>query len=303
MNVQKSSLTAIILTYQEEQHIERCIASLSGLVDEVFVVDSYSTDNTVKLATELGAKVYQNPFVNQAVQFNWALQNVPIQSAWVLRIDADEFINNTRQLNLRRYLGERPADVNGIIISRQIVFLGKALRYGGWYPKWNLRIFRTGKGECENRWMDEHIVLHEGRAEKLQLDFVDENINDLTWWTQKHNNYASREAADYFLKQEELSRENAVKANLFGTDAERKRWLKKRYHAFPLFVRPALNFVYRYIFKLGFLDGKAGFLWHVLQGFWYRFLVDAKIYELRRRFGGNEQAIIQHIKETYRLKG
>lgn len=296
-----TSIAAIILTFNEEQHIERCIQSLHGIADQVFVVDSFSTDKTLELAEKLGAICYQNPFVNQGVQFNWALQNCPIQSDWIIRIDADEYINNTKNIDLKSYLAARPADVNGIIISRQIVFQGRALKYGGWYPKWNLRIFRTGKGESENRWMDEHIILHEGRAEQLQLDFVDDNLNDLSWWTQKHNNYSSREAADFFLQLEEFNQDNAVESHFFGSDAERKRWLKKRYHAFPLFVRPVINFIYRYFFKLGFLDRKAGFLWHVLQGLWYRFLVDAKIFELRRRFGGDEQAIIKHIKESYKL--
>ncbi|RKD87726.1 glycosyltransferase family 2 protein [Mangrovibacterium diazotrophicum] len=297
----KTSIAAIILTYNEEKHIVRCIQSLSALVDEVFVVDSFSTDKTMELAAQLGAKVYQNPFVNQAVQFNWALKNCPIESDWIIRIDADEYIDNKQGLDLRAYLAERPAGVNGLIISRKIVFMGRELLHGGWYPKWNLRVFRQGMGECENRWMDEHIVLSEGQAEYLKLDFVDENLNDLSWWTQKHNNYSSREAADYYLQLEQFQSEHAVDAKFFGSDAERKRWLKAKYHAFPLFIRPMLNFVYRYFFKLGFLDGKAGFVWHVLQGFWYRFLVDAKIYELRRRFGNDTEAIIQYIRENYRL--
>ena len=294
-------IAAIILTYNEEKHITRCILSLSALVDEVFVVDSFSTDRTIALAEKLGARVFRNPFTNQAVQFNWALKNCPIESDWIIRIDADEYIRHTTKTDLRQYLAARAANINGIIISRQIVFMGKPLLHGGWYPKWNLRIFRKGMAECENRWMDEHLVLLQGKAEYLKLDFVDENLNDLTWWTQKHNNYASREAADYFLQLEQLYGEDAVKTNLFGSDAERKRWLKNKYLAFPLFVRPVLNFAYRYFFRLGFLDGKAGLIWHVLQGFWYRYLVDAKIFELRRRFDDNTPAIIQHIKENYKI--
>lgn len=270
-----------------------------GFVDEIVIVDSYSKDRTIEIAEELGVKVLQNKFVNQAVQFNWALDTCDIQSDWILRIDADEYIDNKNNINLRKTLSELSADSNGIIISRKIVFMGKALMHGGWYPKWNLRIFRNGKGRCENRWMDEHIVLSEGQAVQLQLDFVDDNLNDLTWWTTKHNNYSSREAVDYFLSQHNLQHENSVEAKLFGNDAERKRWLKSKYHNFPFFVRPFLNFIYRYIFRLGFLDGKQGFIWHFLQGFWYRFLVDAKIYELKKRFKNDEETIVKHVREKY----
>lgn len=288
-----TSISAIILTYNEEQHIARCINSLSGLVDEIFVVDSLSTDNTNNIAEQLGANIYKNKFVNQAVQFNWALKNCPIKGNWILRIDADEYIDNKKHIDLKQYLNNLSPEISGLHISRKIVFQGKELLHGGWYPKWNLRIFKTGKGECENRWMDEHIVLSEGISEKLHLDFVDENLNDLSWWIQKHNSYATREAYDYFLKQ--TTSENDVKPKLFGNEAERKRWLKKHYRAMPLFLRPFFNFIIRYIFKLGFLDGKAGFMWHILQSFWYRFLVDSKIYELKRKFNNNNKMIIEYI--------
>lgn len=295
------TISAIILTYNEELHIARCINSLKGVADTVYVVDSFSNDRTVAIAEELGVKVLQHAFVNQAVQFNWALENCDIQTDWVLRIDADEYIDNKNNLDLRRKLSELPEDITGLIISRKIVFMGKALMHGGWYPKWNLRIFRTGIGTCENRWMDEHIVLSEGRAEQLQLDFVDDNLNDLSWWTTKHNNYAGREAVDYFLSLMSLQENSGVEAKLFGNEAERKRWLKKKYLNFPLFVRPLFNFIYRYFFLLGFLDGKEGLMWHFLQGFWYRFLVDAKIWELKRRFGGDREKIVGWIKGVYNI--
>lgn len=295
-----NSLSAIILTYNEEQHIARCINSLS-FVDEILVIDSFSSDKTTEIAKKMGAKVYQNPFVNQAVQFNWALANCNIQNDWILRIDADEFIDNKENLNLKKYLLLLPTEVNGLHISRKIVFKGQPLNHGGWYPKWNLRIFKNGYGECENRWMDEHIILSSGISQKLKLDFVDDNLNDLSWWIGKHNNYATREAIDYFLKLEESAIKDEVHPKLFGNEAERKRWLKARYHSFPFFLRPFINFIYRYILKLGFLDGKAGFIWHVLQGFWYRFLVDAKIFELKQRFNNDQEQIIKHIKKNYSM--
>ncbi|WP_372776566.1 glycosyltransferase family 2 protein [Mangrovibacterium sp.] len=296
-----TSLAAIILTYNEEQHIERCIKSLAGLVDEVFVVDSYSTDDTVKLATELGAKVYQNPWKNYANQFNWGLHNCPIQSDWVWRIDADEYLEACDSQKLKAQISALPQEVSGIYVKRKIIFQGRPLLHGAWFPAWHLKIWRTGKGFCENRWMDEHIKLSEGSSVELDLVQVDENLNDLTWWTGKHNGYATREMVDMLDIQYGIFTENTVVPKFFGTEEQRKRWLKLRYLKLPLFVRPVVYFFYRYIIRLGFLDGKAGFIWYVLQGFWYRFLVDAKIFELKRRFGGDEQAIIAYIRETYRL--
>jgi len=291
-----STITAIILTYNEELHIARCINSLRNVADKIYVIDSFSTDNTLQIAEKFGLEIRQNKFVNQAVQFNWAIDNCNIQTDWIIRIDADEYIDNTSDINLREYLSKLSSDISGLIISRKIVFMGKPLLHGGWYPKWNLRIYRNGHGICENRWMDEHIVLTTGRAIKIQLDFVDDNLNNLSWWTNKHSNYATREAIDYFITLNDLQHNNSVTAKFWGNDAERKRWLK-----FPLFIRPVINFIYRYILLRGFLDGKQGLIWHFLQGFWYRFLVDAKIYELKTRFNNDNDAIIQFIRDTYNI--
>lgn len=293
-------ISAIILTFNEELHIERCIKSIIPYVDDIHVVDSFSEDKTLEIARQMGVKVYQNPFVNQAVQFNWALENCLLEGNWILRIDADEFIDNRRNIDLAKHIENLPKDVDGLHISRRISFMGKAFNYGTWYPKWNLRVFKKGKGYSEVRWMDEHIVLKEGRSEKIWLDFVDDNLNDLTWWTNKHNNYSNREVADYFFQLQKEESEG-VRARMFGNEAERKRWLKKQYHKLPFFIRPLLNFVYRYIFRLGFLDGKQGLIWHFLQGFWYRMLVDAKIWELKRRFNKDNNKIITYLKQEYNL--
>lgn len=295
-------ITAIILTYNEELHIDRCIRSVLPVADRIVVVDSYSTDSTVEIARSLGAEVFQNPFVNQAVQFNWSLQNCGIQTDWVVRIDADEYIEHFGSLNIRQYLEALPDEITGLYIRRKIVFMGRALLHGGWYPKWNLRIFRYGFGISENRWMDEHIVLSSGKSVQMELDFVDDNLNNLSWWTTKHNNYSGREVVDYFRDQVELDPEESVEPRFWGSDAERKRWLKIRYKKFPLFVRPFLNFLYRYIFLLGFLDGKQGLIWHFLQGFWYRFLVDAKIDEVKRACGNDVEKIKAYIYRNYNIK-
>ena len=158
-----------------------------------------------------------------------------------------------------------------------------------------------GKGFCENRWMDEHIKLTEGTTTQIDCVQVDENFNNLSWWTDKHNSYATREMIDLLDTQYGIFSKSSVEPNFFGTGEQRKRYLKLAYLKFPLFVRPFIYFSYRYFFKLGFLDGKSGFVWHVLQGFWYRFLVDAKIYELQKQFKNDDEAMIKYIKGTYKI--
>lgn len=293
------SISAVILTFNEEKHIERCIKSLKGIVDDVFIVDSFSTDNTVQLAETLGARIYQNPWKNYATQFNWGLTNCPIKTEWVWRIDADEYIVPGNGVDVKNTLSSLSSDITGVYIKRKIVFLGRALKYGGWYPVWHLKIWRTGKGFCENRWMDEHIKLSEGVTVQIECDQIDENHNDLVWWTEKHNSYSSRELIDLLDIQYNIFSQNTVVPKLFGTGEQRKRWLKIRYVKLPLFVRPIFYFIYRYFLKFGFLDGKSGFVWHVLQGFWYRFLVDAKMYELKKQFNGDIPLLVKYIKEKY----
>lgn len=292
-----TSITAIVLTYNEERHIARCLRSLQGVCEEVLVVDSFSTDETREIAERMGARVVVHEFENQAQQFNWAISGaVPIGGEWLWRVDADEYISEELGRQVREVVSTCSPDVNGIYVNKQIVFLGRALRHGGWYPAPQIKVIRRGHGESEHKVMDEHLVVTDGRTVRVDGDQTDENLNDLSWWTQKHNGYASREALNMLRMRLGMDEDSAeVTPRLFGTDAERKRWLKVRYVRMPLFVRPFGNFFYRYVVRGGFRDGKAGFVWHILQGFWYRMLVDAKIYELERRFGFDEGRIRAYL--------
>ena len=195
-------------------------------------------------------------------------------------------------------------NVNGVYVRKRIDFMNRSLLHGGWYPSYHLKVFRRGHGDCENRWMDEHIRIFDGGT--ITVDDgnqVDANLNDLTWWTDKHNGYATREMVDMLMMQYGLdAKAQEVIPKFFGTEEQRKRWLKIKYIKSPLFVRPFINFVWRYILKGGFLDGKEGFIWHILQGFWYRMLVDAKIYEIKKRFNYNEEAIKNYLKDNYLTK-
>ena len=257
-----NTIAAIILTKNEEKHIARCISSLKGICDEIFVIDSFSTDRTCEIAESMGAKVYQHPFVNQAKQFNWAINYCPITSKWIWRVDADEYIENNLAQKVKERLNIIPNDVNGIYVNKKIVFMGKPLLHGGWYPAQQIKIIRKGFGASEDKWMDEHLIIFSGETIYIDGDQTDENLNDLSWWTQKHNGYSNREAVNMLLIEYGLDNQGKeVQPKFFGTNAERKRWLKLKYIKAPLFVRPFINFFIRYILKGGFRDGKEGFIW------------------------------------------
>lgn len=297
------SIAAIILTKNEEKHIARCIRSLEGVCDEVFVVDSFSTDRTCEIAESLGAKVYPHSWKNYATQFNYGVYQCPVRSEWIWRIDADEFLEGDIGIAVKKTLARCGSDVNGVYVRKRIDFMGRSLLHGGWYPTYHLKVFRKGHGDCENRWMDEHIRLFDGRTVTVEEgNQVDANLNDLTWWTEKHNGYAVREMVDMLMMEFGLDdKSKEVIPKLWGTGEQRKRWLKLAYLRFPLFIRPFLNFFIRYILKAGFLDGKEGFIWHFLQGFWYRFLVDAKIYELKKSFLWDKKRIKNYLLDVWTL--
>ena len=295
-----STIAAIILTKNEEMHIARCIGSLKDVCDEIFVIDSFSTDKTCEIAEKLGARLYQHPFENQAKQFNWAIKHCPIDATWIWRVDADEYIESKLAHKVLEQINNIPSTVNGIYVNKKIVFMGRPLLHGGWYPAQQIKIIRNGFGASENKWMDEHLIIFSGETIAIDGDQTDENLNDLTWWTNKHNVYASREAINMLMIEYRLDEQNReVLPKFWGTDAERKRWLKLKYIKAPLFIRPFANFFLRYILKGGFLDGKEGFIWHILQGFWYRILVDAKIFELKKRYGNDREKIKAYLISNY----
>jgi glycosyltransferase involved in cell wall biosynthesis len=270
----RASITLIVMTRDEEKNLPHCLASVKGLADEIFVVDSGSSDATHAIARSHGAHVVVHEFTTQADQFNWALDNLPIDSHWVLRLDADEYLLPELRAEIARVLHTLPETVNGLLMKRRVVFQERWIRHGGIYPTWLLRLFRNGTARSEAIEMDEHIVLLRGEEQRLQHDFVDHNRNDLAYWTQKHLRFAEREAR--------VLRSLEREGDPFGSQPERRRWLKSSVYArTPLFLRAVLYFLYRFILRLGFLDGRPGLVFHVLQGFWYRFYVDALLVELR----------------------
>ncbi len=277
-------LTVVILTLNEERHIDRAIASVAGIARDILIVDSGSTDRTVPLAEAAGARVLHHRFVNYSQQFQWALDNGDLRTAWVMRLDADEIIEPDLRSELADRLPALPADVAGVNLSRKHIFLGRWVRHGGRFPLVLLRIWRTGHGRIEDRWMDEHMVVWGGRTVSFAGGFSDANMNDLTFFTDKHNKYATREAIDILIQKYDLGvRDNALSTKTASFQASIKRAFKEKfYNRLPFWMGPLGYFIYRYFIQLGFLDGRSGLIYHVLQGFWYRFLVNAKVFEYER---------------------
>lgn len=297
-------LTIIILTYNESLHIRRALASAFQVSDQVLIVDSYSTDDTKAIAQSLGARVVQHAFVNQAQQLQWALGQDLIQTPWIMRMDADEYLTDSLIQEIKSRLDVLPAEVSGVVLKRQVHFMGRWIKHGGYYPTSLLRIWRTGHAVIEQRWMDEHTILTQGTSVTFQYDFVDDNLNTLTWWTQKHNQYSTREAADILNRKYNLSEASGNAAKPKGTQqAVTKRWYKNNvYLRLPLFFRAFLYFQYRYWIKLGILDGAPGLIWHFLQGFWYRFLVDAKLAQIEYWAKSENKSIKEVLEEKYQIR-
>lgn len=277
-------LTVVILTKNETLHIGRALENLKGLAREVVVVDSFSNDDTVAIAKAYGAVVLQNKFINQAKQFQWALNNADIQSKWVMRLDADELIEADLREELIRQLPNLANDVVGINLKRKHIFMDRWVRHGGRYPLLLLRIWRNGHGRIEDRWMDEHMMVWGGRTITMNGGFADHNLNDLTFFTNKHNGYATREALEVLIQRHNLTKKKeTLNANSASGQAALKRWIKESvYNRLPFTISALLYFLWRYIFQLGFLDGRSGLVYHFLQGYWYRFLVGAKLMELQK---------------------
>jgi glycosyltransferase involved in cell wall biosynthesis len=272
-------VSVIILTYNEEANLPACLGSLGGLRAEALVVDSGSTDGTVEIAQALGVAVYRHPFEHYAAQRNWAQRSLPLQCDWVLHLDADERLTSELVVEINSALEHVPAEVAGFLLRKRTMFMGRWMRHGGHYPSYHLRLFRKDCGECEERLYDQHYLVN-GKVRELSHDYIDVLTSDLSAWSARHVRWAELEAREILNGHGGQGR---VRAEAFGNPLERKRWLREGlYGRCPPFLRALLYWSYRYFLRFGFLDGKEGLIFHFLQGFWFRFLVDAKMFEIRR---------------------
>lgn len=293
------SLTVVILTLNEARHISRALASVEAIADRVIIIDSGSTDATVPLARATGAEVLAHPFVNQARQFNWALDQLSEETDWVLRLDADEIVTPELATEIGNRLDGLAEDVRGVSLGRRIVFLGRPIRWGGLFPAQVVRLFRHGHARCEDRWMDEHMIVDGPVISDFAGEIHDVNLNPLGWWIAKHNAYAAREVIEILDRQYGFLGRKAALEQPSGRQAQVKRWTKERvYTKLPGGLRAFGYFFYRFVVRLGFLDGKAGTIFHVLQGFWYRYLVDAKLFEVQSFMESQDVDIFFAIREV-----
>jgi glycosyltransferase involved in cell wall biosynthesis len=273
-------VSVIVLAYNEEANLPDCLASLKYLDCEVLVVDSGSTDATREIARQAGAAIFEHPFETYGAQRNWAQGHLPLAADWVLHIDSDERLTPELVAEINGVLLNLPPDVDGFLFRKRTFFMGRWIRHGGHYPSYHLRLFRKDRGGCEERLYDQHYVVS-GKVRKLEHDYVDVLTSDLSVWSARHVRWAELEAREIA---EGYDPEGRVKASPFGNPIARRRWLREGlYWKLPLFLRAFLYWFYRYFLRLGFLDGKEGMIFHFLQGFWFRFLIDAKLVEMKKR--------------------
>ncbi len=274
-------LSAVVLTKDEEKNIKSCLDTIEGWADEIFIVDSGSSDRTLEIASQYTRNIFEHPFLDYASQRNWAQDNLPLSHDWVFHIDADERVSPDLTEQIRNAFSEGQFErVNGFLVRRKIRFLGSYIKHGGIYPTYHCRVFRRSCGRCESRRYDQHFLVI-GGTNRLESDLIEETASSLFSWTARHNRWAQMEAAE--LRSKTLgSAVGQVQANITGSAIERRRWLRTSIYArSPMFIRSLLYFLLRYVVRGGFLDGTPGLIYHVLHGFWFRFYVDACVYEAR----------------------
>jgi len=281
----RADLAIIILTYNEEQNVAQALASVVGWARQVFLVDSFSSDRTLEIACRHSCDVIQHVFQDYAKQRNFALTSLPIEAEWVLFLDADEWLPPELENEISSIIAGRPSE-NGFYIKRRFVWMGRWIRRG-YYPTWILRLARHGKVRCEDRAVNEHLIV-EGSTGHLRHDFIHEDRKGVTEWIAKHNAYATSEARE--LLRRRLPGYTEIPGRLFGSQAERKRWIRRQlWERLPPLLRPFLYFGFRYVLRGGFLDGRAGFIYHFLQGLWFPLLIDIKYLEALAKDSASEE--------------
>jgi glycosyltransferase involved in cell wall biosynthesis len=272
----KAPVSVLVPTLDEELNLPDCLDSVRW-ADEVFVVDSFSHDRTVDLARERGAQIIQHPFESYSRQKNWALDTLPFRNEWVLILDADERVSPELQREIESTVAV--ADCAGYYLNRRVIFLGTWIRHAGWYPNWNLRLFRHQLGRYDGREVHEHVVLN-GPAGYLRHDLLHLDRRGLEAFVARHNRYSTLEAAARFKAEQDAPDRARLPLSLIASPVQRKRLVRERvWPRIP--AKPLALFVYMYVLRRGFLDGRAGLalcLFHAFQ----EFMVGLKLAELRR---------------------
>jgi glycosyltransferase involved in cell wall biosynthesis len=282
-------ISVIIPTLNEELNISHALISAINLSNDVVVLDSGSTDSTQSIVEKIKT---DNPGVNirfivhhwegYSKQYNWGIKNISWENNWLFLLAADEIISNELAEEIKKInFSEIAEDVVAYFVKRRFYWMNRWIKHGSIYPFWDARLFKIGFVSYDDRSVNEHLIIN-GKKEYLRNDILHidhrETIND---WILKHVKYAQLEAEE-LLKAENGSKDSLAK--FWGSQAERKRWIREKIWnpLLPPLIRPFIYFFYRYIIRLGFLDGKAGFIYHFLQGLWFPFLIDVKYLEVKR---------------------
>ena len=265
-------LAVIVLTYNSASVIERTVTAAKQVGSTIICVDSGSTDGTAEILRQLGCELHQRPFKHYADQRNWAIHSIGSQYLWQLHLDADEVLDSEACASISAAI-ESPDPCVGYLLRRRTYFLGRGLRYGG-TSSWHLRLFQVGA--CEDRLYDQHFIC-DGPTRKLRGWMHDLNVGELTEWTARHNRWSEMEARE-LLRRDHTSAD-ILKPRIAGDPRQRRRAYKTVYYRSPRFLRAWLYFLFRYVVQLGFLDGRAGFLYAFFQVLWFRMLVDSKLAE------------------------
>ena len=290
-------ITAVILTKKEGRNLLPCLQSIYEFVEEIIVVDSDSTDDTISIAKNFNCRIYNHQAATQSSLFKWVMEEIQVVTPWILRIDADERWTE-KGFDELQILITQPS-LSGIYINRKTFFMHQWIKYGGYYPIQLLLVWRNGKAKIENRLMDEHIYV-DGETCISTIDVIEANYDrqdNIGVWTQKHNFYSDRYASEAILKEFGLLNFDVIQEGI-GNSTSRKAWLRLNvYENSPLFIRCLFYFIYRYILQLGFLDGVRGGIYHYLQAFWFRFLIDVKIYQMRLNINGDKTKVLPYLKD------
>jgi len=270
-------VSIIVLTYNEENNIRRCLESIKDFTGEIFVLDSLSTDQTLEIAREYTTKIFQNPFVDWVQQRNWALTNLPFSYDWAFFLDADEQLTPELCLEINRTIKTSRHD--GYYIKRHFYFLGRHLRYGGYQKDYVLRLIKKDKAHFVATGGFREKIILEGKIGTLAGPMIHEDHNSLSYWIDKQNDRAARDAKEMKLQAAIISKSEAFRKgqveHYFRIFLHEKIW-----PYLPFVFRPFIKFLYHYGLRLGVLDGKEGFIYWFLMGLWYPLLVDAKYLEL-----------------------
>lgn len=292
-------ISVIILTYNEEIHIRRAIENVSSIARHIYVIDCYSKDKTASICKEFhNVDVVEHAWPgNQAKQFNWAIENIKIETEWVLRLDADEYLSRELIEEMIDQLSTIDNDVSAFVVPLRRAFHGKILKHGIANDVKMIRLFRTGKARYEQRLMDEHLEVIQGEIGTFNHCLVDDSLINMSAFIAKHNDYSNREAALLLSEEFELSKADHDTSK-YASVVINKRKQKARYAKMPLYWRSFFYFLYRYFIRLGFLDGRAGFEWDFYQGLWYRMLIDSKIAEAKRICGNDRDKIGMYVRNV-----